>query len=80
MEKLIGPPPFGFGLPTTMLIYPRRHHNDLRLTLLHYVPLRKAIDIDVIEERMSFAGEVLRLPKTAGRANIFVWRIVGTKR
>jgi hypothetical protein len=64
MEMLIGPPPFGAGLPTTMLVYPRRHGDNLRLTLLHYVPVRKAIDIDVVEERMGFAGAPLRLPKT----------------
>ena len=68
MQLLIGPPPFGSGLPTTMLIYPRRFNDDLRLTLLHYVPVRKALDIDVVEERMGFAGELLRLPKGAEAA------------
>jgi hypothetical protein len=63
MEKLIGPPPFGAGLPTTVLSIPRRSGQDLLLTLLHYVPVRKALDIDVIEERMSFAGEVLHVPQ-----------------
>ena len=71
MERLIGPPPFGAGLPTTMLIYPRRHGAELRLTLLHYVPVRKAIDIDVVEERMGFAGEILHLPAAATRADIY---------
>jgi Hypothetical glycosyl hydrolase 6/Beta-galactosidase trimerisation domain len=65
MEKLIGPPPFGHGLPTTILLYPRRADRDLRLTLLHYVPLRKSLEIDVVEERMSFAGEILHLPEAA---------------
>jgi hypothetical protein len=71
MELLIGPPPFGAGLPTTMLIYPRRCNDDLRLTLLHYVPVRKAIDIDVVEERMGFAGETLRLPVGAESVRVF---------
>ena len=61
-ERLIGAPAFGAGLPTTMFVAPRRKDKDLLLTLLHYVPVRKALDIDIIEERMGFAGEVLRLP------------------
>ncbi len=63
MERLIGCPPFGEGLPTTVLLLPRRRSSDLILTLLHYVPVRKALDIDVIEERMSFAGLTLITPK-----------------
>ncbi len=62
MRRLIGASPFGDGLPTTVWSAPRRRGDDLILTLLHYVPVRKALDIDVIEERMSFGGEVLRLP------------------
>jgi hypothetical protein len=61
MHDLIGPAPFGDGLPTTVLVYPRRRGKDLLLTLLHYIPVRKAMDIDVIEERSTFAGEELRL-------------------
>jgi hypothetical protein len=41
------------------------------VTLLHYIPLRKALDIDVIEERMSFAGQILRLPRAARNVRIF---------
>jgi len=71
VEQLIGPPPFGRGLPTTMLLYPRRAGVDLRLTLLHYVPVRKALDIDMIEERMSFAGKTLYLPESARQVRVF---------
>jgi hypothetical protein len=70
MQRLIGPPPFGAGLPTTILCVPRRRANDLLLTLLHYVPIRKSLDIDVIEERMSFGGESLRLPTAANRVRL----------
>ena len=35
------------------------------MTLLHYVPVRKSLDIDVVEERMSFAGARLYLPAKA---------------
>jgi len=61
MRNLIGVPAFGDGLPTTVQVYPMRRKNDLLLTLLHYIPIRKAMDIDVIEERSSFAGEILRI-------------------
>lgn len=62
MKKLIGAPRFGEGLPTTIVIHPRRRGNDLLLTLLHYIPIRKALDIDVIEERMPFGGYFLNAP------------------
>jgi hypothetical protein len=54
-------------LPKTVLGVPRRRGHDLILTLLHYIPTRKALDIDMIEEASSFAGESLRLPKNAVR-------------
>ena len=71
MFRLIGRARYGSGLPTTVLIVPRRRGNDLILTLLHYVPLRKALDIDVIEERMSFSGQILRLPPGIKKVRIF---------
>jgi hypothetical protein len=61
MRRLIGVARFGEGLPTTILSVPRRRHDDLLLTLLHYIPTRKALDVDMIEERSSFAGESLRV-------------------
>lgn len=71
MLRLVGPAPFGHGLASTIQIYPRQRGDDLIITLLHYVPVRKALDIDVIEERSSFAGEILRLPKTVKEVRIF---------
>jgi len=71
MTRLCGPPPFGDGLPTTILCVPRRRGRDLILTLLHYVPVRKALERDVLEERMSFAGETLRLPPGATTVRLF---------
>ena len=70
VRHLIGEAPIGEGLPTTVLSYPRRVGNDLRLTLLHYVPVRKALDIDVIEERHSFAGERLVLKGFSGKVRV----------
>ncbi len=71
LQRLIGPAPFGDGLASTIQCYPRRRGDDLLLTLLHYIPVRKALDIDMIEERSSFAGEVLRLPKAAREVRVF---------
>lgn len=71
VERLVGPAPFGHGLPTTVACVPRRRGADLILTLLHYVPLRKSLELDVLEERMSFAGETLRLPPTAREVRVF---------
>ena len=72
MRKLIGAPRFGEGLPTTMTIHPRRRGDDLLLTLLHYIPIRKALDIDVIEERMPFGGYFLAMPDSV--SNVKVWQ------
>ncbi len=71
MNALIGPPPFGDGLATTINVIPRRRGDDLLLTLLHYIPVRKSLEMDTIEERSSFAGERLKLPPQAERACLF---------
>ena len=67
MQRLLGAAPFGDGLPGTVLGIPRRRANDLLLTLLHYIPTRKSLEIDTIEEPGSFAGEVLCLQRTASQ-------------
>ncbi len=61
VRNTLGAAPFGDGLPASVTVYPMRRGRDLLLTLLHYIPVRKALDIDVIDERGSFAGERLRL-------------------
>jgi hypothetical protein len=71
VRRLVGAPPFGGGLPTTVLCVPRRRDNDLILTLLHYIPVRKALEIDVIEERMNFAGQTLRIAGAPAGARVF---------
>jgi len=71
LRRLIGPAPFGDGLASTIQIYPRRRNDDLILTLLHYIPVRKALNIDMIEERSSFAGEILRLPDLVKSVRVF---------
>jgi hypothetical protein len=67
MQRLIGDAPFGDGLPSTLLCVPRRRGEDLLLTLLHYIPTRKSLEIDTIEDASSFAGEVLKLPREAAQ-------------
>lgn len=71
MLDLVGPAPFGSELPKTILSVPRRRGDDLILTLLHYIPTRKALESDMIEERSSFAGEKLHLPEAAKSVRIF---------
>jgi len=70
MRDLVGPAPFGEGLPSTVLSYPLRKGNDLLLTLLHYVPMRKALDIDIIEDRQGFGGLTLSV---ANAKNLEIW-------
>lgn len=71
LRRLIGPAPFGEGLPTTVQVYPRCRGTDLILTLLHYVPVRKALQVDMIEERGALGGESLRLPSSATAVRVF---------
>jgi hypothetical protein len=71
VRQLAGPPPFGEGLPSTVQVYPLRRDRDLLLTLLHYIPVRKAMDIDIIEERSTFAGETLRLAGDPAEVRVF---------
>jgi hypothetical protein len=71
LRRLIGPAPFGEGLASTIQIHPRRRGDDLLLTLLHYIPVRKALNIDMIEERSVFAGQTLRLPPRASTVRVF---------
>jgi Hypothetical glycosyl hydrolase 6 len=67
IRRLAGPPMAGEGLPNTVQVFPRRRGNDLLLTLLHYIPVRKAVDVDVVDQSMSFAGLYLRLSGDAER-------------
>lgn len=67
MRALIGPASFGDGLPSTILLVPRRRGRGLLITLLHYIPTRKALSVDMIEECSSFAGERLNLPNSISK-------------
>jgi len=75
VRDLVGPAPFGEGLPVTVQVHPRRRGDTLLLTLLHYIPIRKALDIDVIEEPSTFAGETLRIEEATAATRV---RIFGT--
>ncbi len=70
MRELIGPPPFGDGLSKRIEVYPMRKGDDLLLTLLHYVPVRKSVEIDVIDEPSTFAGQTLRFAKAVPEVSL----------
>lgn len=63
MQRLIGKPTTGWGVKSTVRICPLRKEKDLHLTLLHYIPERKADGADIISERLGFAGMHLSLPE-----------------
>ena len=71
MDNLVGAPTIGEGLPKTVQVYPMRKKNDLLVTLLHYIPIRKAMDIDVIEERSTYAGETLKISGKVKKVEVF---------
>lgn len=71
MRDLIGPAPFGKELSKRVLQVPLRKGNDLLLTLLHYIPVRKAMDIDVIDEPSTFAGQTLHVEGNPPEALVF---------
>ena len=52
-----------------MRIYPLRTGDDLHLTLLHYLPERRALQADIISERLGFGGQVLQLPSFVNSVN-----------
>ncbi len=58
-QSMIGKPRVGAGLPRGVLAVARKRKDDLIVTLLNYQPVRKSVEIDVIEEASSFAGETL---------------------
>jgi hypothetical protein len=57
IERLIGKAQYGYGISRQKLSVPRRKGIDLIITLLNYLPVRKALDIDVIEKSSTFSGE-----------------------
>jgi hypothetical protein len=62
IENAVGKPAVGAGLPASVMVIPRKKGKDLLVTLLNYIPVRKALDIDVIEAGQSFGGEILNVP------------------
>jgi hypothetical protein len=70
VRALIGPPLAGERLSPSVLCLPRRRDADLLLTLLRYVPVRKALQIDVISESMPFAGQSLTFDRPVERVRV----------
>lgn len=63
LEKLLGPPLVETGLPASIEVYPRRKGDDLLLTLLRYLPVKKSMEIDIIDEALPFDGESIAFSK-----------------
>jgi hypothetical protein len=61
IENAVGKPMVGAGLPASVMVVPRKKGTSLLVTLLNYIPVRKALDIDVIEAGQSFGGELLNV-------------------
>lgn len=51
------------GLDPHIHAYARRSENDLKITLINYLPCRKALAVDVIERALSFAGQNIRFDR-----------------
>ncbi len=69
LTQVIGTPRLS-GLKETVESYCLRKGEDLHLTLLHYIPYRKSEDCEVIEAAQSFAGQELKLDRSASK---WVW-------
>jgi len=72
LQRLGASPLAGAGLDPHILVYPRRKDDDLHLTLLNYIPARKALAIDVIERPLSFSGQSLDL--STKTVQVEVWK------
>jgi hypothetical protein len=59
LHKLLGAPLLDVDLPPSIEAMPMRKGDDLHLTLLRYLPARKALEIDIIDESLPFDGEFL---------------------
>lgn len=61
LREFVGAPLIDPSLPDSIEVIPMRKGPDLLLTLLRFLPVRKALEIDVIDERLPFDGENLKL-------------------
>jgi hypothetical protein len=66
IEKLIGPPMFGYELPMSVFQSVLRRGKDAVVSLLHYIPVRKCTSIDIIDQRHPLTG--------------LTWKIVSEKK
>lgn len=71
LERTIGLPFISICTPPSIEVIPMRKNNDLLLTILRYLPVRKAMEIDVIDERLPLTGEVLQFHKDVHPPLIF---------
>ncbi|MEM1210936.1 MAG: alpha-amylase family protein [Planctomycetota bacterium] len=71
LTKLGVTPIVGDGLDLHVHVYARRHGDDLRLTLLNYLPARKCFAIDVIDDALAFAGQTLRFDRPVDTVRVW---------
>lgn len=64
LERLLGKSWIDPTLPPSIEVYPRRKGNDLLLTLLRYLPVKKSMEIDILDEALPFDGEEITFTKT----------------
>jgi hypothetical protein len=70
LDPLIGPPRIS-GPAATVESSLRRKGDDLLITLLHYLPVRKAVDCEVIESRLAFDRQLLRIDRAVDALEVF---------
>jgi hypothetical protein len=71
LHELAGAPGHGHGLKSTVRQYPLRKGRDLLLTLLHYLPERRALGADIIAERLGLGGQVLRFARPVREVRVW---------
>ena len=71
LRSLVGPPPFGAGLPPSVQLVPRRRQRDLLLTVLRYLPTTKATLLDLVEERLPLGDVILAFEQPVPAVTVF---------
>lgn len=71
LERLIGKPWVQGDLPKTVQVYARRRGRSLLLTLLHYIPQRKSLDIDIVDAALPLGGYSLSFSRSVDELRVF---------
>lgn len=71
LAQRIAPPRITEGLDPHVHAYGRCSGHDLKITLVNYVPCRKALAVDVIETPLNFAGQQIRFDREVSQVDVF---------